>query len=211
MYELGKKWNFSKGIGFAKKCWNEKIKLKRKINSCKVQLSLTSFYHCQFQLSTLQRGKKLIVEQLFIYFCVFFSSLWIQLFFGQMFIDYILFIPKVFLSMWKWHIILQWYKNIALIFLAKCVIWNITAQYQYFEFDKMVLKCSYLFIGYDSKWNWYRGYSTTNTKMFVSWFVFLLFLLWISKAFLILCKFFWLSFHFTKKKLFRHASVQITN
>ena len=100
---------------------------------------------------------------------------------------------------------------VVLIFLAKCVIWNITAQYQYFEFNKMVLKCSYLFIGYDSKWNWYRGYSTTNTKMFVSWFVFLLFLLWISKAFLILCKFFWLSFHFTKKKLFRHASVQITN
>ena len=80
---------FLKVLVLQKKCWNEKIKLKRKINSCKVQLSLTSFYHCQFQLSTLQRGKKLIVEQLFIYFCVFFSSLWIQLFFGQIFINYI--------------------------------------------------------------------------------------------------------------------------
>ena len=82
-----------------------------------------------------------------------------------------------------YHFTMNRNQLVVLIFLAKCVIWNITAQYQYFEFNKMVLKCSYLFIGYDSKWNWYRGYSTTNTKMFVSWFVFLLFLLWISKAF----------------------------
>ena len=99
---------FLKVLVLQKNVEMRKLSQKEKINSCKVQLSLTSFYHCQFQLSTLQRGKKLIIEQLFIYFCVFFSSLWIQLFFGQIFIDYILFIPKVFLSMWKWHIILQW-------------------------------------------------------------------------------------------------------
>ena len=104
-----------------------------------MQLSLTSFYHCQFQLSTLQRGKKLIVEQLFIYFCVFFSSLWIQLFFGQIFIDYILFSPKIFLSMWKWDIIIR-NQLVKLKFFAKCVIWNITAQYQYCEFDKNVFE-----------------------------------------------------------------------